>query len=106
MGMSAVALLGKDDHVDQVGNPAPEPEAEAPNPIADLVAQNQVALIGRARHPGRILFLLEDFREPCREVLVLLHVANCQLAHLPPPSPMGNSHPCISNTNAKRTVPV
>src|SRR5918995_4136723 len=84
--MAAVAFLRKDDDVDQMGDASAEPEAEPADPIADLVAEDEVAFIGRSRPATRVLFLLEDLREPGREVLVLLHVANRQLTHLPPPS--------------------
>ena len=106
VGVAPVALLGQDHHINQVGNPAAEPEPEAPDPVADLVAENKVAFIERAGPAGRILFLLEDLGEPGREVLVLFHVSNRQLAHLPPPSSMGDSHPSVSNTNATPAVPV
>src|SRR3954470_17144306 len=89
-----------------MGNTRPEPVPEASDPVADLVAQDEVAFIERAGPAGRVLFLLEDFGEPGREVLVLFHVPDCQLAHLPPPSPMGDSHPLVSNTNATPSVPV
>jgi hypothetical protein len=85
VGMTAMAFLRQDDYIDQVGNATPEPEPQASDPVADLVTENQVAFIEHARPPARILFLLENLREPGREVLVLLHVANCQLAHLPRP---------------------
>src|SRR3954468_13051101 len=81
VGMTSVALLGQYHYVDQVGDAATEPEAEAPDPVADLIAENEVALIERAGPAGGFLFLLEHLREPGREVLVLFHVSNGQLAH-------------------------
>jgi hypothetical protein len=104
--MSAVTLLGKDGDIYQVGDTPPEPESQPPDPVPNLVAEYEVALIERTGPPGRILLLLEDLREPGREVFVLLHVPNRELAHLPPPSPTGNLRTLISNTNATPAVPV
>src|SRR4051812_24960238 len=81
-----MAFLGQDDDVDEMGDPATKPEAKAADPVADLVTQDEVTLIRRIRPAAWILFLLEDFREPGRNVLVLLHISNCQFTHLPPPS--------------------
>ena len=105
VGMATVAFLRQDRNVHKMGHPAPQPVPQAPDPVTDLVAENEVAFIERAGPSGRILFLLEDLREPRCKVLVLLHVTNRQLAHLPP-SPMGDSHPFASNTNAMSDVPV
>src|SRR5919112_2435007 len=86
MRVAAVAFLGEHDDIYQMGDASAEPEAEPANPVADLVAEDEVAFVRRVRPAARVLFLLEDLREPGREVLVLLHVANRQLTHLPPPS--------------------
>src|SRR5687768_9119568 len=66
VGVAAVALLGQHHHVNQVGGPCPEPVPQAANPIADLVAEDQVTFIKRAGPAGRVLFLLEDLGKPGR----------------------------------------
>src|SRR3954470_18114336 len=106
MGVTTVTFLGENHDINQMGDTRSEPEPQPPDPVADLVAEDEVAFVERAGPAGRVLFLLEDFGEPGREVLVLFHVPDCQLAHLPPSSPMGDSHPSVSNTNATPAVPV
>ena len=81
VGVAPVPLLRQDHHVNQVGDPAPEPVPEPPDPVADLVAEYEVVLVERARPAGGILLLLEELGEPGREVLVLSHLSNCELAH-------------------------
>jgi hypothetical protein len=76
VGVAPVAFLGQDNHINQMGNASPEPEPKATDPVANLVAQDEVAFIGRAGRAAGILFLFEDLGEPRGEVLVLFHVAN------------------------------
>ena len=52
VGVAPVPLLRQDHHVHQVGHAAPEPVAQAPDPVADLVAENEVMLVDGAR-PSR-----------------------------------------------------
>ena len=100
VGVAPVPLLRQDHHVHQVGHPAPEPVAQAPDPVADLVAENEVMLVERAGPRRLVLLLLEELGEPGREVLVLSHLSNRELAHgstcLPEVIPIS----CCCNTNA------
>lgn len=82
--MTPVALLRENDDIYQVGDPSSEPEPQPPDPVTDLVAENEIAFVERAGPPAGILFLLQNLREPGREILVLFHVSNRQLAHLAP----------------------
>ena len=104
--MTAMAFLREHNNIDEMGDATSEPEPKTTDPIANLIAQDQVAFIRRMRPASRILLLFEDFREPGSKVLVLLHVANRQLTHMPPACPMGDSHPFVSNSNATPEVPV
>ena len=45
--VSLVPLLRQDHHVHQMGHPAPQPVPEPPDPVADLVAENEVMLVER-----------------------------------------------------------
>jgi hypothetical protein len=45
--MAAVAFLGKDNDIYQMGDASAEPVAEPANPITDLVAEDEVAFIRR-----------------------------------------------------------
>ena len=107
VGMSPVTLLGQYYYIDQVGDSAPEPEPQASNPIPDLIAEDEVALVERAGPARQDPLPARGSRRtrprsprpvPCRE--------SSARSSLPPPSPMGDSHPSISNTNAKSAVPV
>src|SRR4051812_7908639 len=80
--VALVPLLRQDHHVHQVGHPAAEPVAQAADPVADLVAQNEVVLVEGAGRAGVTFFLVEELGEPGREVLVLSHLSNGELAHV------------------------
>ena len=84
VGVAPVPLLRQDHHVHQVGHSAPEPVPQAPDPVADLVAENEVMLVDGARRAGRGVLLFEQLGEPGREILVLSHLSNRELAHGPP----------------------
>src|SRR5690349_19897906 len=45
VGVAFVPLLRQDHHVDQMGHPTSEPVAQAPDPVPDLVAENEVMVI-------------------------------------------------------------
>src|SRR5262249_33443365 len=72
VGVPLVPLLGQDPNTPQVCHPPSQPVLKPADPVPDLVAQNEVMVVGaaRARKP---LLLLEQLREPGREVLVLAH---------------------------------
>ena len=44
--MAAMPLLRQDHDIHQVGHSAAQPVAQAADPVADLVAENEVTLIG------------------------------------------------------------
>src|SRR5262249_2936314 len=81
VGVAPVPLLRENHHINQVGNPTAEPVTQTPDPVADLVAEYEVVLVKGPSPAGRVLLLLEELGEPGREVLVLSHLSNCELAH-------------------------
>ena len=52
VGVALVPLLRQDHHIDQVGHAAPEPVAQAADPVADLVAEDEVVLVEARRKPA------------------------------------------------------
>ena len=52
VGVAPMPLLRQDHHVHQMGHSAPEPVPQAPDPVPDLVAENEVMLVD-GRPPSR-----------------------------------------------------
>jgi hypothetical protein len=80
--MAPVPLLRQDHHILKVGDTAAEPVAQAPDPVPDLVAENEVAMVHGAGPAARLLLLLlEELGVPGGKIAVLLHFPNRELAH-------------------------
>src|SRR3954453_21825435 len=91
VGVTVVALLGEglrgeDEYALEVTPPAPEPVTKPPDPVPDLVAENEVALVDGTGPAACLLLLLEELGVPGGEVAILLHFPDRELAHGPQPS--------------------
>src|SRR4051794_22193628 len=103
VGVTVVALLGEDEHVLEVSHPAPEPVTKPPDPVPDLIAENEVALVDGTGPAACLLLLLEELGVPGGEAAILLLSRDRELAHgpqlsgaadlgatlVPPPSSIG-----------------
>src|SRR4051794_38805623 len=85
VGVTVVALLGEDEHVLEVSHPAPEPVTKPPDPVPDLVAENEVALVDGTGPAACLLLLLEELGVPGGEVPSLPLSPDRESPHGPPP---------------------
>src|SRR5258707_118671 len=102
MGVALVPLLRQDHHIDQVRHPTLEPVAKATDPVTNLVAEDEIVLVQSGGSPIGVLLLVEQIREPGREVLVLFHFPNREFAHLVTRLREETRSRSRSNTNAIR----